>query len=406
MFTISAYYRPSRASVLKSKPGVVSIRIVENSPETGRRIAARDVNLPVHGDSAEVLQQKRPLIARYLRLLYNVVELRHDSGAGMLIDDIASDFRKALANDSSMAEAISKSEKSEPLRKGIVSIGRDFRSEFTFAESHENVDTDLLLYIRNLSAMFKSEHRTSRARAFASTMSSLTEFCGGNELLFANVDTAFIRDYSEWLADSGVAPSTQSFYLRTLRTILNRASSEHLIEIDSDWFKSVNTAIDRSRKSTLAKALDRSTLLKIERVNLSGDKFLEMVRDMFMFGFYCSGMELIDIANLTEANLRNGCIVYKRRLKGAVKRIPLSFKAMQILSRYKKCVGAHLFPLLDNAGAIQFGSVRNSVSLAMKSIGEIIGYPALSFCMNIGTWRVLTSEINISDALLTQPRIV
>lgn len=406
MFTISAYYRASRASVLKPKPGVVSIRIVENSPATGRRIAARDVNLPVRGDSADVMQQEKPLITRYLRLLYNIVEMRHDSGAEMLIDDIASDFRKALANDSSMADAILKSQTATPLRNGIVSIGREFRSEFTFEDSLENIDTDLLQYIRKLSATLKREHRTSRARAFASTMSSLAEFCRGNDLMFANVNAAFVRDYSSWLAASGIAASTQSFYLRTLRSILNRASSEGLIEIDSDWFKSVNTAIDRSRKSTLSKALDRSTLLKIERVNLCGDKFLEMVRDMFMFGFYCSGMELVDIANLTEANLRNGCIVYQRRLKGVVKRIPLSLRAMQILSRYEKSVGDHLFPLLDNAGAVQFGSVRNSVSLAMKAIGAIIGYPALSFSMNIGTWRVLTSEINISDALLTQPRIV
>lgn len=405
MFLISACFRPARSKGRSDKPGVVFYRIAQSG--AGESRIERSVNSDIHGLDESVFQSERETIIRQIRMLYCIIERREDSGESFGIDDVIDDFRKALVGDGSMAEIIERSRTDFPFRKDMVTIGREFRDCFTYVYPVKSNGTSggLFDYISTLAQSLRNEQRSSQSKSFVSLISSLRNFTEAGDVDFSNINADFVYKYSEWLKQKGIADSSLSFYLRTLRTVLNKAHKDNLIDVSPCWFENVDTRIYKSTDSE-EKALDRDVLLKIEKLDLAANESLALARDMFMFGFYCGGMELIDISNLTADNIRDGNLVYNRRLKGHEKSVVLGDQAMKIIKRYSSEGQKYLFPLLEGSETITFGAVSNYIRRYLSEIGKMVGYPKLTFSMNISTYKSLTSGVNLSEILLKYGHIV
>lgn len=400
MFSITARFRPSRSKRDTEKAGVVFYRITAKENGKGRR-SDRNVNSDIYAADSSVLKTERPVILSQLRLLYCIIERREESKDSFSIDDIVGDFRKALSGDESMEEVIAKSQVDFPLRNDIVSVGREFKGDFKFVFPKQTDINARNIYgfIFNLTQSLKSERRTSQARNFISLLANLKLYAEGNEINFHEIDQDFVIRYADWLKHIGISDSTQSFYLRNLRTVLNKAHENGLIGLTSGWFHDVNTSIEHSPERYDID-LNRELLLRIESLDLSGDKQTALVRDMFMFGFYCGGMELIDIANLGYSNMRGNVLIYQRRLKGLERKVVLGEHALKIINRYSGESDKYLFPLLSESEYALFASVRNYVCQSLKIIGRAVNYQKLSFNMNITAYHSIMSEVNIPEILL------
>lgn len=398
MYLISVCFRKSRTKNDSDKPGVIFYRIARHGQNEPR--IERCVNSDIHGTDESIMQTQRDRIIAQIRLLYCVIEKYEEQSSTFGMDDIVNEFRMALDNDSASADVIAKSRTVFPLRRDLVSIGREFKDSFQYVFSNRTQGNgeNLLDYVFNLTQNLKKVHRNSQANSFISLQSSLRDFAQTDEIKFSEIDATFICDYAEWLKKRGIVESTQSFYLRTLRSVLNKAQKDGLIEISPD-FKDVNTRIYKPTDSN-SNTVNREVLLKIENLDLSSNESLALIRDMFMFGFYCEGMELVDIANLTYENIRNNFLVYRRRLKGQEKVVVLGEQAKRIIKRYCRAGQHYLFPLLDEASSIMFSSVSNYVRQYLKTIGQDIGFPKLTFSMNISAYKALISSISISELLL------
>lgn len=400
MYLITAQFRPSRSKLDSEKPGVVFYRITGPAEGKSRR-PDRDVNSNIHAVDSSVFQIQRAAILEQLRLLYCVIERKEDSGQPFTIDDVADDFRKALNGDDSMKEAIARSQTDFPFRSDIVSVGREFKGDFKFifTERSNYVQGNVYDFIFNQSQTLKNESRFSQSKNFLSLLSNLQSFADKKDINFKDIDAEFIHRYSDWLEQTGISGSTQSFYLSTLRVVLNKAHSDGLITSTLGWFNNIRTRVQQQAKISHGN-LSREIMLRIESLDLTGNNQVELVRDMFMFGFYCGGMELVDIANLTYSNIKDRILTFRRRLKGLEKKIVLGEQAMQILNRYKSMSDNYLFPLLSSSKNVLFLTVRNYVNQSIKVIGNSIDYPRLTFNMNITAYNYMLSEINIPELLL------
>lgn len=347
------------------------------------------------------MQTERERIISQIRLLYCVIERREEQGKPFTIDDVVNDFREALLGDRTMDTVTAKSRTDFPLRRDIISIGREFKGAFqyVFPTPAKEDGEDLSAYILALTQSLRNARRNSQAHSFASLLSSLRDFVKTDEIKFSDINAGFVRDYAGWLKQTGITESTQSFYLRTLRTILNKAQKDGLVEVSPEWFMEVNTRIYKPSDSRGTK-LSRDVLLKIENLDLPSNGPLALVRDMFMFGFYCEGMELVDIANLTTENIKDGLMIYRRRQKGVKKVVVLGSEAKKIIKRYVSPGQHYIFPLLGTAGHIMFSSVSNYVRQYLKNIGEKVGFPQLTFSMNISAYKSLMSSVSLSELLL------
>lgn len=405
MFLISVCFRPSRSRENDNKPGIVFFRVARYGQNEPR--IERSVNSDIKGADDGVLQAEREKIISQIRLLYCIIERREERGTPFTIDDVVNDFRDALFSSESMTDVIAKSRTDFPIRRDMVSIGREFRDCFKYLFSVRKNDkcAGLFDYIFSLAQLLKNERRSSQAKSFISLISSLKSFTEADEIIFSNITAEFVQEYYEWLKRKGIANSSQSFYLRTLRTVLNKAHEDELVDVSPDWFEKVDTRIYKSTENE-GKSLDRDVLLKIENLDLTANDSLALARDMFMFGFYCEGMELIDISNLTIDNIKEGHLVYRRRQKGQEKSVVLGNQAKKIISRYIRNGQKYLFPLLEGSEAITFGAVSNYVRRYLTEIGNIVGYPKLTFSMNISTYKSFASGVSISEILLKYGNII
>lgn len=405
MFLISVCFRPSRSRGNDNKPGIVFFRIARYGQDETR--IERSVNSDIKGADDGVLQAEREKIISQIRLLYCIIERREERGVPFGINDVVNDFRDALFGSESMTDVIAKSRTDFPIRRDMVSIGREFRDcfKYLFSVRQTGKCAGLFDYTFNLAQSLKNKRRSSQAKSFISLMSSLQYFTEADEISFSNITEKFVQEYYEWLKRKGIANSSQSFYLRTLRTVLNKAHEDELLDVSPNWFEKVDTRIYKSTESE-GKSLDRDVLLKIENLDLTSNYSLALARDMFMFGFYCEGMELVDISNLTIDNIKEGHLVYRRRQKGLEKSVVLGNHAKKIISRYIRNGQKYLFPLLEGCEAITFGAVSNYVRRYLAEIGNMVGYPKLTFSMNISTYKSFASGINISEILLRYGNII
>lgn len=53
-----------------------------------------------------------------------------------------------------------------------------------------------------------------------------------------------------------------------------------------------------------------------------------------------------------------------------------------------------------------FSSVSNHVRQYLKTIGEKVGFPHLTFSMNIGAYKSLMSSVSVSELLLKHSGVV
>lgn len=361
----------------------------------------REMNLDIYGADKSVISAHRDEITDRMRLLYCIIERLVDNGRDFSLDDILSDFRQALAGDAAFAGVVAKAKTDFPLRADLVSVGREFRGCFQYVHPIKTVNSKSLSdYISAQILALKNERKSSRVHSYDATHAKLKEFTGRDNIPFSAVDRDLIERFARWLKSGNITESTQSFYLRTLRSILNHAREEHLLSGDENWFSRVDTRVlfDKANGKD-AHSPGRETLKKIRRLDLREDPETALTRDMFMFAFYCHGMELVDIAHLTPDNVRDSCLVYSRRKEGRAVTVPLDPDALQILRHYESAGSRYLFPFLYDDGRFTFESMRNRMHAAIKKIGNAVDFPRLSFSMNIAAYRNCLSQCRISDLL-------
>lgn len=400
LFTISTLFKKSRGKEEESG-GDVSITVMSNRNDNVDFRVRRQMSLDIHGTDKSVISEHKDEITKKMRLLYCVIERLVDSGKDFSLDDIFKDFRLALAGDTAFAGVIAKADTVFPLRADLVSIGREFRGCFQYVYPAKEVNPESLSdYIYAQISILKNERKSSRLHSYDATHARLKEFTKQDNISFGAINRKFIEDFAVWLKSGNITESTQSFYLRTLRSILNHAREEHLLKGEDNWFQRVDTRIlfDKTTGDA-AHSLGRETLKKIRQLDLSDDAETALTRDMFMFAFYCHGMELVDIAHLTPQNVRGGMLVYSRRKEGKEVTVPLDPDALRILRQYESSGSRYLFPFLYDDGRFTFESMRNRMHIDIKEIGKAVGFPRLSFSMNITAYKNFLSQCHISDLL-------
>lgn len=329
-----------------------------------------------------------------------MIEQCHDSMKQFTIDDIVAEIRRVIYSDNAMRKFSNRISQDFPLRADIASVGNRFKHYFRFIYPRESKQDSLFDYIQSLSTQAKTEGKLSMFRSYTSLWRSLSKFLNDADLGFSEITRSFLDDYATWLNQNGVSESTQSFYIRTLRLVINKAKEDDLINIEESLFKGLNTKVVFNNDNDRRKTLNKDELLRIIRLPFPGNPEEEMVRDMFMFGFYCRGMELVDVINLTRDNIRDNILSYNRRLKGLPVHINLDKSAKDIINKYQVDGSSYIFPIKDKYKGIQQYSINDIVRRYLRQIGASLNIPNLTFNMNITAWDHLMCNLNVSDILL------
>lgn len=238
---------------------------------------------------------------------------------------------------------------------------------------------DLFGFLAGLAAELEAEGKAHRVRAVGRLGRNLRMMAGDATLPFGEIDSGFAERYLGWLRERGMAESTCAAEMGTLRTALKSAVEAGLLERVPEAPKGVRY-VQRAKEHGEfpgAEVFERLASLPL------ADRNLAVARDMFLFAYYCGGMEWADVAALTPGDFTGNLLRYTRRAKGREWLVRFDGKAAGILARYISAGAGTLFPRGSGKRETAPDTARRMTDKRLKKLGGAVGCPGLNFGMNI-----------------------
>lgn len=229
-------------------------------------------------------------------------------------------------------------------------------------------------HINNLT----SSGRKSYALSIKQLYNSLIEFNGHLDIPFAEMDIAWLRRYEAFLRRKGLAENTIGIRFRTLRSIYNVAIEEDAVSAELYPFKKLK--VSKLHQETAKRALSKEDIERVLSYK-STNRYMRFPIDIFAFTYYCGGINFVDIAHLTKANIMDGRLIYKRQKTKKLIKIPLQPQAVALIEKYSNDKSPYLFPILsdfhktDVQQANRIHKVISKVNERLKQIGESLNLP-------------------------------
>lgn len=240
-----------------------------------------------------------------------------------------------------------------------------------------NRKTVEVVFQEHITSLIKSG-RKSYALSVKQLYNSLKEFCRSLDFYFSEMDVAWLKRYELFLREQRLAENTIGIRFRTLRAIYNVAMEEDAVSPDCYPFKKFKVA--RLHQDTIKRALIKADIERVLQFQ-SSNRYMRFPIDIFAFTYYCGGINFTDIANLTQANIVEDKLIYKRQKTKKLIKIPLQPQALALIRKYHNAESPYLFPILspfhktEEQKANRIHKVITKVNDRLKQIGEALNLP-------------------------------
>lgn len=169
-------------------------------------------------------------------------------------------------------------------------------------EAANSVSFGFQKYIQEL----REEKRIGTAVSYECAKASIDKFKQG--LKYADVTPALLRKYENWMRENGKSQTTVGIYLRSLRTIFNRASIDKALYPFGE--KNGKYSIPASRN--IKKALNLQDIGKIYHYKAPSGSTEQMAKDYWFFLYLCNGMNVKDFCLLKRKNIDGDILTFIR----------------------------------------------------------------------------------------------
>ncbi len=264
----------------------------------------------------------------------------------------------------------------------------------------------LIEYFDELISQFEQTGNVGNQKVYRDVRNKLQGFIGKQQdVPFEAVTVKFCNEWERSMRVGGLTEITLSVKFRTFRAVLNKAIANGYAKADTYPF-SRNTAetnkfsIGKFDTKTSKRAINKTDIEKIKTfvptpyngpyASLRDTTDREqLAKDLFLFSYYCGGINFVDMAGLTWSNIITDLhghqrLTYTRQKTGGKFSIRLMPAALAIIDAYrpinKPALLAYVFPILNNAlhktptqRHNRCNKVMGQVNADLKIIGETVG---------------------------------
>ena len=219
--------------------------------------------------------------------------------------------------------------------------------------------------------------KVGNSYAYLNLRTTLHNFYGKKlNFLFNTVDVAFCNKFEAWMRKNQFEDTTMHYYFRTLRATYNKAIEAKCADREKSPF--IEYKLSRFSTKTKKRALSKESVKKILKMDCSAmSEKARLAHDVFSFSYYCGGISLVDVANLTPDNIIDGRLIYERQKTHGMINLVMLDEAQTIIERYATYQNraGYLFPILDNRKHItpmqKFNRIRKLCTQLNKELHKI-----------------------------------
>lgn len=269
-----------------------------------------------------------------------------------------------------------------------------------FSNAYKKKETAILNpagYFESHIQKLRDKGKFGNADMFRSTLAILRIFNKKfDKLEFPDIDQDFIDEFDTFLRNERNAKDTTiSVYMRTLATLLNAAITDDLMQPGAYPFSTKQNKgykISKLNTETKKRFIPVEYLQKLRDYNFE-DIRLETARNLFLFSFYCRGINWIDMAYLTPANIQKlispdghpyKAIIYIRTKTHKPFEIKVNSDIQKLLDWFKSMPHCepYLLPIVtkpEHTGEVLRQHIRDRRSKFNKALSDIVKIKELEF---------------------------
>lgn len=225
-------------------------------------------------------------------------------------------------------------------------------------------------YMGHIADSLEKLGKNGNSNVYRGTLRVLQSFNPKPNLTFEEINYGFIKNFEIYLQQKGCKINTISLYLRTLRSVYNRAIRDGIVAEEYYPFKKITIR----KEKTMKRAIYKEEIAAIRDLNISSFR-LDLARDIFLFSFYMRGMSFKDIAFLKVSNIMGERLYYSRQKTAQKLNIKITDKVWEIIRKYNDLSdrSAYIFPLIQYPGKNEYHQYKNAyreVNRRLKIIGN------------------------------------
>jgi integrase len=254
----------------------------------------------------------------------------------------------------------------------------------------------LLAYCDELADKMKAGGQVGNATVYRDLRNQLAKFIpdeyGQDDLPFERVTVVFCNEWEATLRATGIEEITLSLRFRTLRAVLNKAIAAGLAK--AEHYPFARTVAERHKfqvgkfdVSTAKRAISREELRRLEVLAPTTERY-RLAKAVFLFSFYCGGINFVDLAQLRWQNVSGPAdaqrLNYVRQKTGGKFSLKLLAPAAAIIADFRPYTftgpSGYVFPVLDPAKHSSPTQIKNrlhkilgQVNKDLKELGELAG---------------------------------
>lgn len=260
----------------------------------------------------------------------------------------------------------------------------------------------------------KSNHQWGTAHVYQSAANSFTLYIKGNDIPFARLTPAMLKDYEAHLRRRGCSWNTVATYMKVLKAVYNRAIDRGQAAFVPRLFRHVRTAPCNERKKALD-AYEMGCILKRDAAAGAGNPgqvLPETARQYFVLMFLLRGIPFVDIAYLKHNDIRDGMLYYRRKKTGKPLCVALTEEAKVLIERLKcrnRSGSSYLFPFLQSPEGSEEAYREYQMALRRfnRSLKELPGYLGfkqlrLSSYAARHTWATMAYHCEVHPGIISE----
>jgi len=173
-----------------------------------------------------------------------------------------------------------------------------------------------------------------------------------SNLMFSDINYTFLKKFETFLFKGGCTGGGVSNYMRTLRALINEAIRRKYMSKENypfaTSFNKNGYSLSHLKSEAKPRALSIEDMEKIKNFEIEKHPEFKETWLIYLFSYYCRGMNFADMAKLKWTDIYDGRIFYKRMKTGTQFSIKVNDKIQSIIDEFKPKVTPYVFPILTD----------------------------------------------------------
>jgi integrase len=226
-----------------------------------------------------------------------------------------------------------------------------------------------------------ADGQINTAKKYKSALNVLKELMG-NDIAYGEITPEWIKKAQKKYTDTGRELSSWSFHVRCLRHIYRKAVREKVVPAELYPFGIGKYTVPTSKRN-IKRYLTAEQKERFISYRLQDDR-LNYYHDLWIFSYYCNGINFVDIANLRRNDIKDDYIIIDRQKGRTTKKdlrkiiIPLRKEILEIIARRgvrSLDPESYVFPILQadmsaKQKANRISHVLQNTNAVLKTIAE------------------------------------